>query len=808
MAGFNTAVTGLKSASQMLDVAGNNIANSSTVGYKSSRTEFSDIYATSVVGAGSSNQPGSGVTVSDISQDFSAGTIEFTNNNLDLAINGSGFFQMDDGQGGTTYTRAGSFELDKDGFIVSKNGKYLQGYGLDALGNQLPLQNLSVTQKESPPKATESIDLSFNIDSAADATALSRTFDRTNPGSYTYSTTVETVDSLGNSNSIRFYMVEQAPVREQYTFDMSELASPGTITSAAADATLTSNDTDLTVILTDSNVPANTLQGTFTLNLTIANDGTSATALENAINGALDAADTAHDGKAYVDVSWDTNSSRYIFSVNDPMWVNTASSLAFNVEASATDTAAAEAFFPATASTDQQVEDILISGVSFTLAEMLDFPSFSSDTKLTNFRIQEPRIDDLSLAYDPANGQLTFEVKADSTQTGDIVVDGAGTVNGTTTGVAASTVSLVGGAPVERDANEVQVLTLTDNDGSGNLVGFNADGLVASSTISLGGVDIPLTAGLDIDEIGELVEAYERDIINKNPDIESVVYDPNSGNVTVTWKADAGNVDPIAVSSLDAGGVPFVMDGSDIRIQETKGDNSFQGQYRMYAYLNDQTALDIGKVVDPGEGGYPTLTEVGPVVVSFNPTTGNLLSINGETVASQSAAPKITIRGADPANPDDDVLDSDVDGLEGIQLDISGSSQFASESIVKAASQDGYPKGDLIGVTFAETGEMVASFSNGQRQNLGLVAIASFENQAGLRSAGATEWIATLSSGSAILNPPGTGLNGTLRSAALESSNVDLSAELVKLIEAQRNFQANSKTLETQNTVTQAILQI
>src|SRR5210317_20675 len=150
MAGFNTAVTGLKSASTMLDVTGNNIANASTVGFKSSRTEFADIYAASVVGAGSSNIAGSGVTVSDISQDFSAGTIEFTNNNLDLAINGQGFFQLDDGRGGITYTRAGTFELDKDGFIVSKNGKNLQGYGLDTEGNQLPIQNLSVTQKESP----------------------------------------------------------------------------------------------------------------------------------------------------------------------------------------------------------------------------------------------------------------------------------------------------------------------------------------------------------------------------------------------------------------------------------------------------------------------------------------------------------------------------------------------------------------------------------------------------------------------------------------------------------------------------------
>ncbi|WP_315981303.1 flagellar hook-basal body complex protein [Aliamphritea spongicola] len=91
MAGFNTAVTGLKAATTDLDVTGNNIANSSTIGFKSSRTEFGDIYATAVVGAGSSNVAGSGVIVSDIAQDFQAGTIEFTNNNLDLAINGSGF---------------------------------------------------------------------------------------------------------------------------------------------------------------------------------------------------------------------------------------------------------------------------------------------------------------------------------------------------------------------------------------------------------------------------------------------------------------------------------------------------------------------------------------------------------------------------------------------------------------------------------------------------------------------------------------------------------------------------------------------
>lgn len=422
MAGFNTAVTGLKAATTDLDVTGNNIANSSTVGFKASRTEFADIYATAVVGAGSSNTPGSGVTVSDIAQDFSAGTTEFTNSNLDLAISGAGFFQLNDGQGSVTYTRAGAFELDKDGYIVSKTGKYLQGYGLDAQGALLPIGNLAVTQKESPPKPTESIGLSFNVDSREDASTLLTPYDPNEPSSYTYSTTVGTFDSLGNEQTIKFNMVEQ----------------------------------------------------------------------------------------------------------------------------------------------------------------------------------------------------------------------GEGT-----------------------------------------------------------------------------------------------------------------------------------------------------GTYDMYAYLNGDQPLDIGA----GAGN--------PITIQFDPTNGLLSSVNGNAVPSGGNAPRISITGADLADP-----------TTVIKLDLTNTTQFASDSIVKSQQQDGYTKGDLIGVAFNSDGKMVASFSNGQTQPLGVVAISTFENQSGLQPSGDTEWISTLDSGSAITNPPGAGLNGSLRSAALEQSNVDLSAELVKLIQAQRNFQANSKTLETLNNVTQTILQI
>jgi len=710
MAGFNTAVTGLKAATTLLDVTGNNIANSSTVGFKSSRTEFGDIYATAVVGAGSSNTAGSGVTVSDIAQDFSGGTIEFTNSNLDLAINGSGFFQLDDGQGNVTYTRAGSFELDKDGNIVSKNGKFLQGYGLDAQGNQLPIQNLSVTEKESPPKGTEEIDLAFNINSNKNSEDLSRTFSKTDPGSYTYSTTVGTFDSLGNEHSIRFYFAEQRPVREVYEFSGVASATDNTTPSITFGSASLSG---LDLVDGDNIVAPDTLDG-----------------------------DT---GSLYVQYS----------SAND-RWELTADS-----------------------------KDRLASSLG------------------------DERIDP-DTVYVDTSGNLHYEVFAEFSGYGDYAVEDA---NGD------AAVSLLTGDSAERSASEVQYVSFNQDAGGTGLFDTTTGLLENDVTITIAGVQIPIEVGAgtkDINDVGEEIVSYEQDILDRNPDIESVTYDDTNKRIVFTWKSESGSVDPISVSSVTSGGSTdtlFEEAGAPAEVTVTtqfEGDSSYIGAYRAYAFLNDSEQLNIGKTPDPGAandtGSNPT--EVGPIMINFNSTTGVLQEVNGSRVSSTGLAPAITILGADPANPEDRILDSDVDQLAGIQLDISGSSQFASESIVKSQSQDGYTKGDLIGVSFAETGEMVASYSNGQRANLGLVAVATFENQDGLQPSGNTEWIATLASGNAIINPPGTGLNGTLRSAALEQSNVDLSAELVKLIEGQRNFQANSKTLETLNTVTQAILQI
>ena len=670
MAGFNTSVTGLKAAQTELDVTGNNIANASTVGFKASRVEFGDVYATAVVGAGSANVAGASVTITDIAQNFQAGTIEFTNNNLDLAINGSGFFQLDDGQGTTTYSRAGSFELNKEGFIVSKTNKFLQGYGLDAQGNQLPLRNLAVDQKESAPHATENISLSFNINSELDSSNLAAVYDKNNANSFSYTTTVQTFDSLGNAQTIKYNFAEQRPVREVYEFTTTQAAS-----AAIADITIS----DITMVWEDPDT-----DGVFT-------------------------------------------------------------------------------------------------------------PDSATQTDL---EARDPRIDVSTITY--TGTTLAMEFKAESSVTGDLVV--------TETATALDITNLQDGEPETRTANEIQSFVI-DDDSGGAAAKFGADGkLLADTNLVIGGVTVPLDTAMDADDVGDAIVSAQQRIIEQNPDIQAVQYNSSTDTVYITWKAEAGDVDPVAMADGDS-----ILSGSantpDPASQS--GDNTFMSVYRMYAYLNDSEQLNVGKRVDPGESGWANEdTEVGPVVIKFDTTTGVLSEINGEAIIPGGAVPKITILGADPANPNDTLLDSDTDNLVGLQLDIAGSSQFSSDSIVKAATQDGYTKGDLIGVTFQESGEMVASFSNGQRQNLGLVALATFENQSGLQPSGSTEWLATLTSGQAILNPPGTGLNGTIQSAALEQSNVDISEELVGLMAEKGILQANSKTLETLNTVTQAILQI
>ncbi|MDP4028644.1 MAG: flagellar hook protein FlgE [Gallionella sp.] len=124
---FQQGLSGLNTAAKQLDVIGNNVANASTVGFKQSQAQFADMYAASLAG-GSGMAVGTGVKLAAVAQQFSQGNITNTNNSMDTAISGAGFFQLADQSGAILYSRNGQFQVDKDGYVVNNQGHQLQGY--------------------------------------------------------------------------------------------------------------------------------------------------------------------------------------------------------------------------------------------------------------------------------------------------------------------------------------------------------------------------------------------------------------------------------------------------------------------------------------------------------------------------------------------------------------------------------------------------------------------------------------------------------------------------------------------------------
>ena len=202
---FNTAISGLNASSTELNVIGNNIANASTNGFKSSRTQFSDIYPVSNFGVGS-NTAGAGVKVDAITQQFTQGNINFTNNALDLAINGDGFFRLSDG-GAIIYSRAGAFGLDANGYISNANGLRLTGYLADALGNITgALGELQVSLADLAPSATTAGDVGVNLNATASVPPVA--FNPALPASYNNATSMNIYDSLGATHLVTMYFVK------------------------------------------------------------------------------------------------------------------------------------------------------------------------------------------------------------------------------------------------------------------------------------------------------------------------------------------------------------------------------------------------------------------------------------------------------------------------------------------------------------------------------------------------------------------------------------------------------------------------
>ncbi|MBJ9623338.1 flagellar hook protein FlgE [Burkholderia multivorans] len=275
--GYQQGLSGLAGASNALDVIGNNIANANTVGFKSSTAQFSDMYANSIA-TSVNTQIGIGTALASVQQQFGQGTINTTNSSLDVAINGNGFFQMSN-NGTITYTRDGTFQRDKNGYIVNSQGLNLMGYAADKNGviNTAQTVPLQAPTTNIAPTATTKITGQFNLNSQ-DTVPTKTPFDANDTTTYNYSTSIQVYDSLGGSQAVNIYFVKSAAgtweayagVQGGTTNDLGTIqfdssgAISGTTTGSPATPTAALGQFQFTVPNTDGSATPQTL----TLDLT------------------------------------------------------------------------------------------------------------------------------------------------------------------------------------------------------------------------------------------------------------------------------------------------------------------------------------------------------------------------------------------------------------------------------------------------------------------------------------------------------------------------------------------------------------
>lgn len=246
--GFQQGLSGLNVSSKNLDVIGNNVANASTVGFKSGQAQFADVFAASLSGAGTA-PVGLGAKLAAVSQQFTQGNITTTNNPLDLAINGGGFYIVS--QPGTStpyYSRNGQFSLDSTNNIVTNEGYRLQGYPIDSAGNILvgsTPSDLTVSRAKIEPLATgtsalaNGVQANLNLDSREAIIPAATLFDYTNPSTYNRSTALSIYDSLGNPHTLTLYFKKTAVnTWETYTTVTNPAGATPTFTDLSAGGTV------------------------------------------------------------------------------------------------------------------------------------------------------------------------------------------------------------------------------------------------------------------------------------------------------------------------------------------------------------------------------------------------------------------------------------------------------------------------------------------------------------------------------------------------------------------------------------------
>ncbi len=865
---FYTSLTGLNSATAQLAVTANNIANVGTSGFKRSRANFGDIFSTSPLQK-SSSQIGQGVALKQVSQEFSQGNVSTSGNSLDLAITGDGFFPLKSPDGlQNIYTRNGSFTLNDQNNVVNSTGQRLMAASVDSSG-KADLENLAALTI--PPKtsgeAKETTKIQLGLNLPADSEVITADFDRSNPSTYNKSTALTVYDSGGNGYLATVYyvktqnasqgqavpqskwqtyfyvgdtLVKPALLQAQDSFgssfyinkygdvlpksDPRVIPSSGTVemyslddqsnkltsTSASVNGSAysaTALSTAMTTAATGTgSINLDVVEGTNTYSVTynLSNADRYPEALAKNVETAINKKLESKGETSRVEVSWNSNTSAFEFANKTGATVvkkTGSTSALFATDLKSTQSSA----FTYGSKLDFSI-NVDEMGNSYAISYGLTKDDSDPVTLAKNLEIFVNNELGKSTNADPRYGvKISFEAdtnsfKFSSGTTGDnssILISSANATaqsilglpnpSGTTKELRVDT-SL---DAAERGKESLPaVLTgdvITSNtSGAVRVSSSNKDFFVTYGNIS-GSIEVDPTSYTSMDKFASALQ----DSINSLVDTTT---GRKVSGVSVAWDAVGKR---LSFTTGETGAaVSFQISGSNdwglANTEMTYGSNSQWIQLKQFTQNGVPQYVKNGQQTEDVTD-LSTKTQWWPVYLDRGELSFDL---TGKPLSPLTKMPFETAFLAGGK------------GALTMSIDFTQSTQYSSAFAVLSQSQDGAPEGELMGLDIGVDGLVSATYSNGSQVSLGKIVLANFSSPTGLRQTGDASYLASATSGQAKIGEAGSAGFGSIRAGATERSNVDLTQELVDLITAQRNFQANAKAIETSSTMTQAIVNI
>ena len=791
---FYTSLTGLNSATVQLAVTSNNIANVGTSGFKRSRADFGDIFSTSPLQKSSSNI-GQGVSLKQVSQEFSQGNISTSGNSLDLAITGDGFFPLKTPDGlQDIYTRNGSFTLNDQNNVVNSTGQRLMAASVDSSGKAdlTDLNALTIPPKTSG-EAVETTQIQLGLNLPADSAVITAEFDRSNPSTYNKSTALTVYDSGGNGYLATVYYAktqnasqDQTPPSSKWQtyFFVGDTQVKPALQQATdkVGGTLFVNKYGDVLPKSDPRVvPSSGTTEMFSLDqLTDVRRSSPATA----VGGALAAANFVNGAL----VNATTGTLSFKIKVDAPVTDQTAAgtdqTITYTLKAG-----------------DQDPEvlarnvEIAINNVLGSLPETPATPG--SAAGVTPVVAATPAIQNarfgITVAFDPDTAR--FAIASGTTGDGSsIVVSGADAKAIALLGLTDSPTLTVTSSPTEAVRGKVSEPAVL----RGESMTINTTKSVSTSSsnkdffVSVDGyafkTELPFpNTYTNIDSFAKALQ----DSINGKIDPATgrkvsgvtVNFDPKAKQFVFTTGTNGENSAIQVTGSADWG------------LANTEMQFGTTSEWKKLTQFTENGALQFVKngVQTEDAAGLSAQTEWWPVYLD-----------RGELSFDLTGKPISPLTGM----PFETAFLAGGKGALTMSIDFTKSTQYSSAFAVLSQSQDGAPEGELMGLNIGVDGLVNATYSNGSQVSLGKIVLANFSSPSGLRQVGDASYLASATSGVAKVGEAGSAGFGSIRAGATERANVDLTQELVDLITAQRNFQANAKAIETSSTMTSAIINI